>query len=323
MDLISLVNKLKTKNCPKVLIFTGEEQAVAKTYINGVAKTLGLHIKRKNDIKEVLIDSKGRTLTGQKNLYILYEDKVFRRAEKLWKTIDKMMGEHYLILIYPSLDKREKFYKSFNNQLLDEDNPIVEFEKLSEEQLVKYIAKEIELNGDKAKKLVSLVDFDYGRLLLEINKIKHLYTVEKVEKGFATHNEIFQKALDNNLFYISPDDVLFDFANAVLCNDYSESLRLLNETKRFGENNLKALATLYSNFKNMLLVQGCPAQATPEITGLSNGQIYHLRQKKNKFNTLELIENIKIIREAEKGIKIGTLDSEIALDYVVCRLLRR
>jgi DNA polymerase III delta subunit len=324
MDLITLVNKIKAKNCPKVLVFTGEEQAVAKTYINGIARVFGLTISRKEDIKIVLADSKSKTLTNEKKLYVLYEDKLFRRAETVWKNVDKLIGDNYLIAIYPELDKREKFYKHFTNTaFLDEEQPLVSFEKLSEDQLLKYVFKEISLNAVNSQSLVKFSNFDYGRLLFEIDKLKQLYLAEVAEKGSADYNDIFQRAIKCNLFYSNPEDRLFDFANAVLSNDYVNSLKLLDELQQYNENNLKALAALYTNFKNMLLVQGCPAQATPELTGLSSGQIYYLRQQKNHYTTLELIENIKIIRSAEKGIKIGLLDSEIALDYVTCQLLRR
>lgn len=77
-----------------------------------------------------------------------------------------------IIFKYNNLDKRNKFYKQFENN-------IVEFNKLSDEVLTKYIQRELNVGTNltdiNCKKLIDICGSNYNQILLELDKLKHYY----------------------------------------------------------------------------------------------------------------------------------------------------
>lgn len=87
-----------------------------------------------------------------------------------------------IIFKFNELDKRSKFYKQF-------ENGIVEFNKLSDEILIQYIQRELPLSNQNCKKLIDICNSNYNQILLEINKIKQFqnyynYTEYDIDKIF-------------------------------------------------------------------------------------------------------------------------------------------
>ena len=56
---------------------------------------------------------------------------------------------------------------------------------------------------------------------------------------------------------------------------------------------------------------------TERILGLSSKQIYVTSFKCDKYNLFELVNIVKTIRYLEKGIKIGTVSEEFAMEYLL------
>ena len=87
-------------------------------------------------------------------------------SEKLQQQIDAgLLGDNMLIHLLTIVDKRTKFYKAYKDA-------IIEFERLSDTMLKKYIQKEIKLSERNTERLIDVCEHDYGRILLEIDKIK-------------------------------------------------------------------------------------------------------------------------------------------------------
>ena len=165
IDVSELKASIKSKTVPNILYFTGAEWEVQKIYIDQIAKTAGLETQRVESIVDVMGKFRSSSFFQKNYIYIARDDKQYIEDEKAQSTLPTIIGQNMYILLLTAVDKRTKFYKSNSSK-------IVEFEPLPEKMLIKYIQKDIQLSEKNCKKLIEVCESDYGRILLEIDKIK-------------------------------------------------------------------------------------------------------------------------------------------------------
>lgn len=320
MDLGLLRKLMATKSLPKVLIFGGEEYHVSLAHIKQIAKVYNLSIKRPDSIREMINQLKTKNLIEHNFLYVFRDSKEFKQNDRLWEILPKLIGNNLVIFAYSSLDKREKFYKTFKK---DDDTvnnvEMVEFEKLTLQQLETYVSKMFNLKDREVEMLINICEFDSGRLLVELDKLE---TLSKAT-GLKDSN-LFQKALADNLLYIPPKDEIFSFIHHVLNNDYGNAFRTYESLKALKTPEPLLLSLLYNGFKNLLLVQGSRVEnRTAAHTGLTPFQLGNAKKYLGVFKTPEIESNIRIIREVEYGIKTGKYDTDLSIEYILVSVLRR
>ena len=166
MDVATLKAKIKSKQLPSYLMFSGNEWKVQQIYINQIAKVTGKEIKRIDDVTSIYGKLKNRSFVQNGVIYIVRDDKELMNSEKLQQQISAgLLGDNMLIHLLTTVDKRTKFYKQYKDT-------IVEFEQLTDAILKKYIKKEINLSDKNCQMLIDICEGDFGRILLEIDKIK-------------------------------------------------------------------------------------------------------------------------------------------------------
>lgn len=165
MDVATLKAKIKSKQLPSYLIFSGPEWKVQELYIKQIAKVTGKETKRIDEISDIYGKLKNRSFVQKPVIYIVRDDKELLTNEKLQQQIETVLGDNILIHLLTNVDKRTKFYKACKDA-------IIEFEALSDAMLKKYILKEINLSESNTQRLIDICEHDYGRILLEIDKIK-------------------------------------------------------------------------------------------------------------------------------------------------------
>lgn len=166
MDVATLKAKIKSKQFPSYLIFTGPEWKVQQIYISQIAKATGKEIKYIDSISEIYSKLKSRTLISNSYVYVVRDDTDLIQNEKLQDNLKSgILGENILIHLITNVDKRTKFYKRYTSD-------IITFDRLSDSMLKKYILKEIKLSERNLMRLIECCENDYGRILLEIDKIR-------------------------------------------------------------------------------------------------------------------------------------------------------
>ena len=165
MDVSILKAKIKSKQLPSYLIFAGDEWKVQELYIRQIAKVTGKEVKAIDSIDDIYGQLRNRSFVQKSYIYKVRDDKELMQNEKLQQTIGQILGDNILIHLLTSVDKRTKFYKANKDS-------IIEFERLSDDMLKKYILKEIKLSERNIQRLIDICEHDYGRILLEIDKIK-------------------------------------------------------------------------------------------------------------------------------------------------------
>lgn len=315
MDVSALKGQIKSHNIDKFLIFTGPEWKVQQLYIQQISKVLNMQIKHIESVTDIY-SKKGNTAFIKSNyVYVVRDDKEILQNEKVQTQLLDIIGDNTLILLITTVDKRTKFYKTYKDT-------IVEFEALKPEILAKYIQKEIELSKDNIEKLMEVCEYDYGRCLLEIDKIKQY--AESYNAGNSNEtdpSQVFDWLLKDGTIHQPPKDAIFDFVDAILDRSLKKVWALKRDCELVGEATMVMLTVLYNNAKAVLQVQTCESKDVSKTTGLSGWQIMNAKKHLNKYTEDELKYIIKLCYRCQKGIVSGTLEEQYAMDYILASIL--
>lgn len=309
MTLTELKHCIQIKEIPNILVFTGPELAIMDIYINQISKVTDLPITRPDTILDGLNKLRKNSFLVSNQLYVIRDDKSINE-EKVFKTLLDNIKNNKIILIYSNLDKRGLLYKQLKSN-------IVEFEYLDSTLLTKYILKDLPtLDNNSCNALIEVCGNDYGRILLEIDKIKH-YS----ESTNSSYKDAFWKLLEDGAIYCEPKDAIFELVDAILLKKISIIYNLLEHCYDYGESTLVILANLYSTAKQVLQVQACESKDVSRITGLSPWQIKQSYSRVNRYSNAELINMLLLIRKVERGIKTGLIEEGMSVDYLLVHIL--
>lgn len=315
MELVDLMKRISSKNIPYFLILFGEEQTILNIYLTHILEVTNTKRISADSVVYVMQNINKKSLDKSIKLYMVQDDMAFIKAEDSWEAVRNTSNKDYIILRYHSLDKRSAFVKK-NQQ------NIVEFSRLSADVLQTYISKDLpDLSDKNASKLVEYCNYDYGRILMEIDKIKQY---QQAHSNLGIDSDFWFIKLDKQgLFHKEIGDITFELTNAVL-GGYSETaIQKLDEAKRKGEPAMMIVSILYNGFRNLLAYQGLGSnkQGTMERTGMTKGELYDCTKNVGGYSIAEVKRNMLKCQEVEAGIKMGTIDEDIALEYVVLSCL--
>lgn len=312
MELVELMKSISYNIIPHFLILYGEEQTILDMYVQKIVQATRAKKFNFDSVSSSIKHSGKKSLDKSTKLYTVIDDNAFIKAEDKWKQVKDSMNKNYLILRYNSLDKRSAFFKR------NKEN-IVEFSHLTEDVLLQYISRDLpELDEDHAKKLVEYCDSDYGRILLEIDKIRNFHHKKKdINKEFVELDK-------QGLFHKEIGDITFELTDAVLGGYPETAMQKLDEAKRKGEPAMMIASILYNGFRNLLAYQGLGSnkKGAVERTGLSKGDIWRCSKNYGGYSLEEVRRNMLICQSIESGIKTGSVDEDIALEYLVLSCLK-
>lgn len=315
MDVSALKAYIQTKKIPNILIFSGQEWEVQKIYINQIVKVTGLESKRVDSISNVVSKFKSTSFVNKDYLYIARDDSEYMQNEKLQELVKQTIGKNMFVLLLTNIDKRLKFYKTYKDSIVD-------FEPLKPMVLKKYIQKQITLSDKNCDKLMEVCEYDYGRCLLEIDKIKQYATAYNDGNSNETDpSQVFEWLLKDGTIYTPPKDAIFDFVDAILDHKCELAFNLYEQCKAVGEATLVMISVLYNNAKAVLQVQSCNSKDISKSTGLTGWQIMNAKKHVGKYRNSELIHIMKNCVKCERGIKTGKIEEQFAMDYILVQIL--
>ena len=225
MNIQELQKQIVSKELNNLYVFLGEEIAIQKIYINKIAEVMNLEIQYVEEYKQIHNSLNVNDLFGTKKLYVILDDLDILKQENIWGEINT--NGHIIIFKYNTIDKRNKFYKYFEQQ-------IVEFNCLSEDVLVKYIQKELpNLSEPNCKKLIDICNSNYNQILLEIDKINNYadYPYEPLS-GTNLTDLTFNQLERQGAFHKDISDITFLFIEKVIIRDIHQIYELQKQLKQ-------------------------------------------------------------------------------------------
>lgn len=313
MELVDLMKRISSNDIPHFLILFGEEQTILNIYLTHILEVTNTKRISADSVSYIMQNINKKRFDKSVRLYVVQDDMAFLRAEDSWETVRDTPTKDYIILRYHSLDKRSAFVKK-NQQNL------VEFSRLTKEMLQTYISKDLpDLSEKNSSKLVEYCNYDYGRILMEIDKIKQ-YSCVRTD---LTIDSCFMQLDKQGLFHKEIGDITFELTNAVLGGYPETAIQKLDEAKRKGEPAMMIVSILYNGFRNLLAYQGLGSnkQNAMERTGMSKGELYGCTKNVGGYSIIEVKRNMLKCQEIEAGIKMGIIDEDIALEYAVLSCL--
>lgn len=314
-DVSTLHSKLKTKKLDNFYIFAGDEWKVQDIYMNQISNLSKKPITRIDSIFDIVKKRKGNTFIKQSNVYIVRDDKDIMTDEKIWAKLDSIIKDDILILLVSSVDKRTKFYKQYESM-------IYMFEALETKMLKQYLLREIKLSDKNLDKLIEVCEGNYGRCLLEIDKIKYWidgYAKDKQQK--MPDDGALLRLIQDGTIHQPPKDAIFEFVDAILDADTDKIFNLYEQCKAVGEATMVMLSVLYNNARAVLQVQTCTNKDIGKSTGLTGWQIMNAKKHLRVWSDDDLIHIMQTVQKCESGIKTGKIADEIAMDYVLVNVL--
>jgi DNA polymerase III delta subunit len=308
MDLSTLKAHIKTKSFDPLYIFTGPEVGVMDIYIKQMAKVRDAVVTRLDGIEDLAKKMHKGSMLKNAQIYILRDSKEFIQDNDLALKIAQKnaLSGVPLLLIYTNIDKRSKFYKTFQDSVVD-------FQPMRPEILVKYIQKEVCLTDESYNKLMEVCEYDYSRILLEVDKIKKYAESVDCKQELA-----FRTLLAAGAIFQPPKDAVFDFVDAVLKGKKDLAFYLLRSSYEYGEATMVLLSNLYNSTKQLLQVQSYNGEGKiTEATGLTPFQVKLASERKGRNSTGDLIYLIRLVRDTEKGIKTGAIEEMMAMPYIL------
>lgn len=313
MELVDLMKRISSNDIPHFLVLFGEEQTILNIYLTHILEVTNTKRISADSVSYIMQNINKKRFDKSARLYVVQDDMAFLRAEDSWETVRNTPTKDYIILRYHSLDKRSAFAKK-NQQNL------VEFARLSKEVLQTYISKDLpDLSEKNSSKLVEYCNYDYGRILMEIDKIKQYSSV----RTDLIIDSCFVQLDKQGLFHKEIGGITFELTNAVLGGYPETAIQKLDEAKRKGEPAMMIVSILYNGFRNLLAYQGLGSnkQGAMERTGMTKGELYGCTKNVGGYSIAEVKRNMLKCQEIESGIKMGTIDEDIALEYAVLSCL--
>lgn len=318
MELAELMKRITDNKIPHYLILFGEEQTILDIYIQHIAQNY--KIVSCDSVSYALSQVRKKSLDKSNKLYLVNEDVGYMKVENSWDSVKQTFNSsnHILLLRYHNIDKRGLFYTH------NKANSVI-FAQLADNVLINHISQKLpDLNEEKALKLIEWCDRDYGRILMECDKINQWIQRYTDSDGEPKTDSVFNLLDKQGLFYKQIGDITFDLTNAVLGGYPDTAIQKLNEAKRKNEPVMTIASILYNGFRNLLAYQGLGSnkQGAMERTGMSKGELYGCTKNVGGYSLSEVRRNMLICQNVESGIKLGKIDEDIALEYLVLSCLK-
>lgn len=306
MEIADVKQQIKTGKFDKVYIFYGTEHTVMKIYLNMMATKGNMKVSYVDSLMDIMTGVRTKSLFPEHHLYVIMDDKDYLTNEKLQEKF-KGLKDDVVVFYYTTADKRLKFWK--NNK-----ERAVEFGRLEDRILIKYIKNDAPMFSDEqCMTLIDACEGDYGRILLEIDKVRCYSTANAI-----TGQGALDSLLEQRQIYFQPKDAIFDFVAAVLERSPYKAYRLLQDCKAVGESNLALISVLYNNFKTLLQVQ---SEKSWKELGLNAFVAKSVSQYKNNYSNGEIVKAMKLLREIERGIKTGSIPEDLSVEYFLVQIV--
>lgn len=314
MDLPNLQKQIVDNKLDQFYIFTGPEIGIMNIYIDKMLNVSGRQRVVVDSVEQAVAKLTRGRVSKEPRCFIVRDDKQFLKEDKSWVNVQMLSksGHDALIIIYTSMDKRSKFWKHYQNEA-------VIFDFLTPQVLASYIHKEVPLSLRNCIDLAEMCECDYNRIMLEVDKINTYWGTMLPYSA----DEAFIKLKEQGVIHQPIGDITFKFTDAIALRQHKQALMYLELAKAKGEPEIMVLSVLYNTFKQIIMVQGLGHdQSEPaRRTGLTPFQVKLAKEKQGHYTIGELINAIRVIRSAEKDIKTGRLDIDVALDYVIVNIM--
>lgn len=309
MEITQLKQELLDGKVRPFYVFYGDELALQDIYIDKIQEITGLKKQRVDSLTSIYTNLITKNLfASDPCLYVIRNDDAYMKAEKTWDTLlnaESLKG-NIVVMLYSGVEKTNKLIKHH-------EEVATKFDFILGTGLRNRLMATTKLPQAYCDDIVKMCCNNYGRIKNELYKLIQFANIH----GYQL-NTAYLEAKKIDLLHEDIGDIIFDFTNAVETRNIPKAYMLWPKMKYTGDGPMRVISVLYNSFRQILMVQSTPQkERTEQVLGMTSAQIYVTAQKCGVYNLIELVNIVKTLRYLEKGIKLGTVAEEYAMDYLM------
>ena len=215
---------------------------------------------------------------------------------------------------YEKLDERKKVTKQ-----LKKAAEIIDVKPLSEQEVRRYIQKQIEQAGVRMDKdafdlFLRLTDMELSKMMRELDKLL-LFSNEEKSITTETVSSLVPKSLEHNIF---------DMTNYVLKGNADQALRLYDDLHLQGEETIKINAILLSQLRLLLQTKilmriGYQQANIADTLKIHPYRVKLAMQQVRAFDEKTVVNLVDELVEMDYQIKSGQMDKEFLFQLFVLK----
>lgn len=310
MNILELRNLIVKKELPGLLILTGEEAGIQDVYIKQIIAQKGGRVKTFDSLADLWASRLNSRIAAPGVLLVRNDEKILE-DEKAWQCLQVLKNYSGMVLIkFGKLDKRLKFGKMFADIIVD-------FERLTPDQLSKYIISKLNCTQEQAVELAASCGCDYLRAMLECDKILRYAKIRKIKSPVSA----FDMAVQDGVVSRDANNNVFEFVDLIVKRD-PEAVARWQTLKASGESGVKVTSLLFTAFRNVLIAQSDPGgKGVLERTGLAPFLYFKAKENSGHFKNDSLEKILTFLKQVEQGVKLGKYEEENAVEYIMANIL--
>lgn len=310
-----------------IYLFYGTEEFLINREIKNIAKDNNIedidisYYNLENDLLDnVLEDADMNSLFSTRKIMIVDNAYIFtgtvrkkgpnHNIELLIKYLTNPNPDTILIFTNndESIDDRKKIVKNIKNS-----GTVREFNKLkSNDSFIKQELNDYKMSPTTIKAFSDYVGSNLAIISSEIEKLK-LY---KGDDKNITTDDVYMVCSE----LIDVD--LNELTNNIVCKNMKKALKIYEELVKQGEEPIQIIIRLANQFRIIYQVKGLSKKgySNKDITNILGIHPYRIQkalESSYQFSSQKLLEYLKKLSDIDEGIKMGTIDKNMALELFI------
>lgn len=260
-------------------------------------------------------------LDKSKKCYICKNIDNLAKSDNLWDDIlsGKYLNGNVLVYICDKLDSRTKFAKKFKSNIFTVKPESVDISEIYPD--CKCVSK------DNRDELFKRCNYSVTKFLLEFHKLLNYKDyfdsiTPCSEHDFYDINDIFDLLMSNNCFVNMVNDDMFKLSEYIMTQQIDKVYKFIEDANKT-DFDFGLLSVLYNNFRN-LYIYGCASKTGRlDTTSLSSFIQKNMSRYLQYYNSQRILKILSFLQNLDYKIKSGNIDSDYALNYMLCGVLSK
>lgn len=316
MDFMTYFKTIKSGELDRITLITGDEVYLIDNLIKYIGETFLMpsYLDFNYSVYDQVTDMD--TIVGTANTLPFFDDKrivlfqnsgvlksVKEEQEEKLLSLLKSIPEHlYIIFAESDIDKRKKTYK-----FLSKNSQIVNVDKLSRQELVKWIAKRFktydkDISLHIVNYLIEMINY------LEESSGKNLYDVDNTIKMLCGLDSEITEQVINQYIEVPIEQNIFKMMDAISTKEITTAIQILNQLVNNGEAEIKIFFLINQQFRNILKTKLLLSEGHSSSTIASKLEIHPFVAKKagqfaSQFTVKQLTSIISMLEDVDTSMK--------------------
>ena len=323
----SILNDIKSKQLKRVYLLFGDEQFLVSLYKNRlVFACLGKTVQElEGDMNFTGFSGAGNNLLAvsecittlpffaEKRVVLLQNTGWFKKPpEGLKEVIDSIPETTCVIIAETDVDKRTAAFKA-----VEKAGHVAEFEFQKEEDLRKWICRNVDENGKKitVKAVDTLIKASGSNMAILQTELEKLYS-------YCAEKEAIDKTDVDALVHTRVSDRVFDMIAFMAAGKRNEALRLYADLIELREPPIKILGTMEWQFRVLIAVKdlkkyGGNAKSIAGKIGIAPYAAQKSLELVEYFSHEDLVAALRKTAEYDIAIKRGGIPDRMAVELLL------